>query len=1367
MGQNKKMYVGVNMSSTSVGMAVTDEHYNLYRIKGQDFWCSRTFSKADTAEKQRLNRIMRRNLQREKARLGALRDLFANEIEKVDAGFYTRLDESFYHLEDKSTPEPYSVFCDKDYTDADYFHEYPTIFHLRKELLHPSKPAYDVRLVYLALANMFKHRGHFINDAVEFEGSNKDIQEIYINLAENAALYNIDLSGVTDTNELLCILTQKGKSRVAKLDDVSKFMNITKKDKSAYELLKLICGIKGTLYHIYGPDVISEENKKMVLGFRESNYEDASSEAVNLLGDDYFSLIENAKQLHDAALLFSLIGEYPYLSDARAAIYEEHKEDLALLKKVMRKYAGQGSYDDMFRFMKEGSYSAYVGSTNAKGVKIRRNGGKGRSQKDLYDNIKKVLKDLPAEDKDVMYILDKIENETFMQKQNTSANTVIPNSVHVAEMKAILKNAEAYLPFLKEVDETGLSVSEKIVQLFTFHIPYYVGPLGTNGHRAWAKRRQGEEKGKIYPWNFEQKIDTKKASEDFILNMVRHCTYVSGERCLPKQSLLYERFMVLNELNNLTIDGQKPTVQEKQQIFNELFTTGKKISLQALKIYLYKNDIIQSKDVILGGIDNGFTTSLSSVGKFKSILGDAFFTPENQKMAEQIIFYGTVYGNDKKFFKERIEKEYGHRLSKDQIKRIVGFKFNGWGRLSKTFLELSGSCGCGECSLIEALWNTNHNLKELLSDQYDFKDSLERMTKTAYKPLSAWSIDDLDDTYLSPSVKRMVWQTIKMLKETCELTGKEPDKIFVEMLREDGEKVQKKSRKKKLISLYTTLKKEDKEWAEMKLKEINEIPEADFKNRKLYLYYMQQCKCMYSGEPIDRESLMNDNLYNIDHIYPKHYIKDDSIENNLVLVRKPINKDKNDDFPLSETIQKKQTAFWRMLCRNGFITMEKYNRLVRTTPFTDEEKAAFINRQIVEIRQGTKMITQILSQAFPDTRIVFVKADLVSEFKKKFEIYKSNELNTSLPAKDAYLNIVVGNVYDTKFTTNPLNFIKAAKKDPKNTSYKYHMDKVFDYDVIRNGEQAWITENELTKNKVLKTMQKNSVIITKKTESHQGCLFNLTIYGKDTVKKNPDSYLPVKTHDLKRDALKYGGVTSVASSGYVLVEYKVQGQIVKSFEAIPIYLGSPDTLSEQVLLDYVFEILKKEYKNKTVTDLKICIPFIPFESKILLNGFHYYLGGRSGNSIILKNAEPLYLSVPDEAYLKKLMKAVNTNYYKEKKDGSSVITKEKNLMFFKMLCEKFTHAPYRNHQCDVYSSYLKDKDALFDSLNIEQQCFVISQIILWNTGIIQTMNLKFLQEKEHVASKSMNKHISRYREVVLIHQSATGMLHSRKDLLKL
>lgn len=1364
----RKMYVGIDMGTSSVGMAVTDENYNLYRVKGRDFWCSRIFAEADTAAERRMNRISRRRRQREAARQGVLRELFSKEINKVDAGFFARLDESKYHMEDRDSEQPYTLFADNGYTDKDYFNDYPTIFHLRNELLHPTKDAYDVRLVYLAIANMFKHRGHFLNETLDVDKITSNAEEIYRLLVETAMLYGVELPVSVDVEKVVNAISEKGISRSKHLENVSGYLGVQKKEKRAYEILKLVCGMSGLLINVYGEEVIGEENKKFSINFRDSSYEEKEGQALDLLGDEYFELLEITKEFHDIGMLSSIMKGHKYLSESRVELYEEHKRDLDMLQRVMKRY-DMKAYNEMFRVMKEGNYSAYVGSVNALGKKIRRNGGKGRSQEEFYKGVKAALRNFPENDKDVKAIQDKIDSETFMPKQLTASNGVIPNQLHVSEMKAILANAEKYLPFLLDIDESGLTISQRIVQLFSFHIPYYVGPIGAKGANVWAKRRPGEEKGKVYPWNFQKKIDTQAAAEEFVGRMVKHCTYLTGERTLPKQSLLYEKFMVLNVLNNLKINGKKPDVSVKQGIYENLFGAGKKVTLSTLKSYLYNNSIIASQnDVKIDGIDDGFNVSLTSVGKFRGILGDDLFTDENRVMVEKIIFWGTVYGNDKKFFKERIENEYGERLTPEQIKRIAGFKFNGWGRLSKAFLELPGNCECGECSLIQALWETNHNLMELLSEQYGFKKSLDAMLNVAEKPLSDWTIEDLDGKYLSAPVKRMVWQTMKMLREVCDLTGKEPDKIFVEMPREHEKYATRKdSRKKKLIELYTALKSERKAWAELKIREIDGRGEADFRIKKLYLYYLQQGKCMYSGETIELCDLMNNNLYDIDHIYPRHFIKDDSIENNLVLVKKQINSHKSDTFPLEKDMQKDRAGFWKTLSEHGFITKEKYNRLTRTEAFTDEEKAAFINRQVVETGQGTKAISQVLQQAFPNTQVIFVKAGIVSDFRKKFEINKVRTLNDTHHANDAYLNIVVGNTYNTKFTNRPINFIKDGAKNPASDYFKYHMDKIFDFNVCRDSEKAWVADNGVSKKHVLSVVNRNTVTITRKTEESHGALFNkTTVWGKEIAKGNPDAYMPVKTGDTKaQDVTKYGGITSIANSGYTLVEYTLKGKTVRSLEALPVYLGRSDTLTDAKILEYVTETIRREYKGKEVSDVKVCVPYIPFKAKVKIDGFYYYIGGKTGNSIYLNNDVPLYLSRDDEEYLRKITKAIEkANYEEIDKNGNTIITKEKNGAFFRTLALKLSSKPYTNNRWNIYR-IIEGKEDAFGALDIERQCFVLNQIIYWINSTTQNVNLKDLKGSEHAGQLTINKKISECKEVILIHQSVTGMYERKIDLL--
>lgn len=541
--------------------------------------------------------------------------------------------------------------------------------------------------------------------------------------------------------------------------------------------------------------------------------------------------------------------------------------------------------------------------------------------------------------------------------------------MHLRELKRILENASGYLPFLNEIDESGLTVKERIAQLYEFQIPYYVGPLSKqNSKNAWANRRPGEEKGRILPWNFEQKIDVNQAAEDFIKRMVRHCSYLDAEFTLPKQSLMYEKYMVLNELNNLRINGEKPTVLQKQQIYNELFGKGKRITQKALINYLKDEGIVEKdSEPIISGIDGDFKASLSTFGKLRTVLKEEARKDSSQEMMDQIVFWATVYGDDKRFIRARIEEHYSEILDDHAIKQLLGMKFNGWGNLSKAFLEMEGASKEDGVyrSVIQALWETNDNLMELLGQRYTYKEELEKRVQTKEKPLAEWTIDDLDGMYLSPSVKRMVWQTLKIIREITEVRGSAPSKIFVEMARDDAQTKAKnkgkrtKSRKDFLLECY----KDDKAWKD----ELTSVDDGELRAKKLYLYYLQMGRCMYSGEAIDLASLMSGNtMYDIDHIHPRHFVKDDSLENNLVLVKKDKNAHKSDNYPLESEIRNKQFGFWKSLLDKGLITKTKFTRLIRSEDFSPEELAGFINRQLVETRQGTKAITKILQQAFPD-----------------------------------------------------------------------------------------------------------------------------------------------------------------------------------------------------------------------------------------------------------------------------------------------------------------------------------------------------------------------------------------------------------------
>lgn len=1358
MKENENYYIGLDMGTSSVGWAVTDENYNLLRAKGKDLWGVRLFEEAETSVERRVNRIARRRRQREKARIGLLKDYFSDEINRIDPGFYQRCEESKFYMEDRSTDnrQPYALFADTGYTDKDYYRDYKTIFHLRAELIDSREP-HDVRLVYLAVLNIFKHRGHFLNSGDINVTDNEEFGLLWKSVHDLAVNVEIDFPDAVATSEIESILTNDKLSKTKKYEGILAELQIEKnKNKRAAELIKLICGMSAKCGILFEDEIHDEELQKKGFSFTDINYEAAAAEIEPQVSTEIWELIEKVKEIYDLCLLSNIRKGCTYLSQARVKNYEKHEKDLKLLKCLVKEYIPE-EYDEFFRDMGKDNYSAYVGSVNSSKKKIRRNDarkGNALSREDFYKSIKKLLQKMPETDERVKKVNYDLDSERFLPKQLTASNGVIPNQLHRAELHVILENASEYLPFLNVMDESGLSVREKIEKLFEFQIPYYVGPLNAacknNGGNAWVVRK---ENGRVFPWNLEEKVDIKESRKEFISRMVRHCSYLKGETVLPKNSLAYEKFMVLNELNNLKIRGERISVELKQDIYEGLFLKGKKVTGKKLQDYLVANGIInRDEQDAVSGIDGNFNTSLASLGKFVETLGERAKEWSIQKAIEDIIFWGTVYSNDKKVVKECIDEKYPGLFTEQELKRILGFKFKDWGRLSKEFLELEGADKeTGEImSISRRLWETNDNLMQLLGERYTYQNELQNRVQEAAAPLKEMNYEDIEELGLSAPVRRMVWQTLLVLQDIQKVLKKEPEKIFVEMARGGGKKGDRKqSRKKKFQELYKNCR-DEKELAGS----LESYEESAFRSKKLYLYYLQKGRCMYTGQTIELSDLFNDNLYDIDHIYPRHFVKDDNIDNNLVLVRKESNAHKSDTFPIESGIQKAQAGFWKSLRDGGFMNEEKFHRLMRKEGFTSEDKAGFISRQLVETGQATRMMTQILGSALPDADIIFPKGGNVSEFRKKFELLKARNINDFHHAQDAYLNIVVGNSYDVKFTRNPINFIRDYERDEK--KYAYNLGRMFEKDIARNGKTAWVASEKGKEDTgsivtVKKNMAKNTPMVTRMNfEVHGGVTNKQTVYGHGEAKNGV--YLPMKTSDERLcDVTKYGGKMGIATAYFFLVEHEVKKKRIRTLEIVPIYLKQVIEARPEGLLEYCENGLG-------LVNPRVCVKKIKLQSLVRVNGFYLHITGRTGPQLIVRNAVSLCLDQKWVNYIK----AINNFVEKGLAVGDETpVTKALNEELFQILVDKHTKGIYAKKP-NTLSGKMIDWQKKLNGADLESQVEAIYEIL----KVTECANYSMKAQKLgfSVTQMLINKKIDIAEEFLLINQSPSGLFESVIDL---
>ena len=1364
-------FIGLDVGTDSVGWAVTDTEYRLKKAGGKPLWGAYLFAQAETAENRRGFRTGRRRTARTRYRLRLLQSLFGAEIEKVDPTFFIRLNNSALFAEDKDDriATKYILFGDADYNDKDYFKQFPTIFHLRKYLTENAPQ--DIRLLYLACHHIIKSRGHFLFDNENMNVVSTDtVRMAFCNI--NAAL----AEGVTDDEQFdaspafsmsdekfvaACEIVRSKKTGSDKQKKLAEIFGINRSDKRALSVLRLICGNTCKADDLYGKEL--DDNVKIDL----SAIDDVKFSQIQEMYDDG-CLLDGIKAIYDWSVLSDILGGEKSISAARVHSYDTHKYDLSLLKKYVREQCAD-KYKNVFRYdVNAKNYAAYIGMDKHKSYKkATRDAFYKFMEEQVFvdgkDGFIRWLDDNGANDARVRY-----ERGEFLPKQKLFSNGVIPHQLHLNELSAILNNAKCKYAFLNETDSRGKSVAERVEELLKFRIPYYVGPLG-GGKFAWAVRHEGMQNVKITPWNFDEVIDKDASEEKFIKNMTCKCTYIPTEDVLPTGSLLYGEAVFLSELNNLKVNGQKD--DKLIDWVYELAHTEKKITKSkiwnALKIHGCDMTNITKESIT--GIDGDMKSSLSSYILFNKTLEGNI---ENEReMCEEIILWSTLV-SDKDRLKKRITAKYGKKLTEKQIKEICGFTFTKWGRLSRTLLDGITSekalGAAGEClTVIQSMRLNKTNLSETLTAaRWGFdKAILEYNERNA-----SGDKQKIDDMYCSPSVKRALRRTLAVVEEIVKIMGCATKKIMIETAR-GGTKEQKGkrtvSRKEKLLGLYKSVKSDTREFAKA-IAEIDGREERDFSSKRLYAYYMQNCRCMYSGERIEINELFDKNKYDFDHIYPQSKVNDDSFDNNLALVKKEYNARKTDKYPLPADIQIKMRGFWDDLHKHGFISDEKYKRLTRTSELTPSDIADFESRQLVMTQQSTKLVAQILKANFGESEIVYSKASKAAEFKNRFgefaekagcaekyraELVKVRELNNLHHAKDAYINIVVGNVLNTEYGHD----ISAYYKN------KSEKEMRSDYTLFRRGVKgAWDPVRDIPL--VFDTYYTDNCRVVRFVNEDSGQLFDATIKTAGTN----DKLIPLKAKGKISDTKKYGGYDSAKTAYFALVKSKdKKGNAVLSLEAIPVMAA----ILQGGASRYVSE-------KCGLVDSQIVIPKIRLSSLLIVNGSPVYLKGKTGVQIIFDNAAELFTDRKQTAYLKRVVsfnkkfgEAAKYKKHIEVNEEYDGITREQNIELYETFIQKLGANMYASLPMSKQKGQLLSYKAQFIEMPLEIQCVVLCKLAAFTKADSVHLNLTdFKDENGKVCVKTagvnlMNKFVNG-KNVKWVVQSPTGQYRQVIDFDK-
>ena len=1220
--------VGLDMGTGSVGWCVVDKNGRLLHFKKQPTWGSRLFDSAQPASEARVHRGQRRRYVRRRWRLDLLQGLFKEEMDKVDPEFFMRLNMS-------RLVEGDPIFNGNDFTIDDYYKRFPTIYHLRKWLMETDEKA-DLRLVYLAMHNIVKHRGNFLRqEEKNLKSSNADPSKataaFFSALREWCSARGLEEPAKKD-DQLAKVLTNEQKlNRSTLAQEIQPLIVISASDdpdfdpkKASKALANAMVGLAAEFKDVFGD--FACEKTKISLG------SDEDLEALrDTCPDDCTELLDALCGVYSAYVLQGLLsyasGES--ISANMIAKFNRYDEDLQTLKDLVHEYCDQAQFKAFFRGptyreLDENDLSDRYSYDKAQGYTAYNLHKLGYDE--FKKEVEKLLKGTGAQD-DERYIdmMARFERQQFLRRLKTSDNGAIYYQLHLEELETIIKNQGRFYPFLK--DDAG-----KIMSLVSFRIPYYVGPLTDRNARVdahgnkrfqWSERKPGMEDATVTPWNWDKVIDKNKSAENFIMRMTGDCTYLAGEKTLPKCSLLYEEFCVLNELNGVRWsddgdDWRRFDAAQREGIIRDLFHRYRRVTYKKIADWLVQQGEANNPRVKGGQGESALESKLGSLLFFtKDILHVDDVVPGTKlyEDVETIILWSTLF-EDRSILKEKLEDEFGPSGSGLlDAAQICKKRLTGWGRLSKRFLcgiRVDAQSG-RSVSIMDVLREGNPNstrrcgetmvmMEALRDEDLGFQKTVDDANRAYYAEQgSELGVNDLPG---SPAIRRSLNQAIRIVDEIAGIAGHAPSNIFIEVTRDEDEKGKRTRRRyDQLKEALEAFKKDDPRiWEEIKEASPNDLDE------RLTLYFMQRGRCLYSGRPIDINQLSNAGLYEVDHIIPRAYIKDDSLENKALVYREE-NQRKTNELLLDESIRRKMSSEWRVLHDAHLIGDKKFNNLLRSR-ITEGAMKGFVARQLVETSQMVKLAQSLLEAryAYEETKVVPVKASMSHNLREAVGFVKCREANDFHHAHDAYLACRIGlfiqmrhpGIYD-----NPIGYTRVVK------DYVGSQAKVFNRTHQMPGSAGFVINSFLTSGfdketgeifkdtwdadaeveGMRRALNYRQCYISRMPQEDTGAFWKATIYSPRNPKMGPKLALAVKRG---LDPKQFGGFSSQQFAYFFIYEAKKKGKPCFQFAEVPVWLAErinarPEALVEYASglaegagLDFVRVVRSKIYKKQLI-----------------------------------------------------------------------------------------------------------------------------------------------------------------------------------------
>lgn len=564
-------------------------------------------------------------------------------------------------------------------------------------------------------------------------------------------------------------------------------------------------------------------------------------------------------------------------------------------------------------------------------------------------------------------------------------------SDYIKEVKQILKNQD--LP--EEVDK-------QIIEVIQRKRAYYEGPGSYISPTPY---------GRFIVSNGEIK------EIDLIEKMRGKCSVYPDESRAAKMSYSANLFNLLNDLNNLTVEGEKLTYEQKQDIIEIVNKDGGITPTKLLK-YLQ----VDKENVTGFRIDSHekpLLTEFKGYKILKKILDkyDKREVYDDKKNIDRIIDILTqCKGIEER--KERISELFMNTDITEEIVLEVSLvkKISGYHSLSYKAIEM-----------------LNNEMLHSELNQMQLLHQLELFDKNRESTKGNKNIYADDEAILSPVAKRAQRETFKVVNKLREIYG-EFETIVVETTRDKNSE----DRKKNIRDRQKFYEQQNKQVDELlKTEGYDSTHISGATKLKIRLYLQQNGKSAYTLQELNlKEIITNPRAYEVDHIIPISISLDDSI-NNKVLVTYKENQEKGQNTPVmayrGNMFSDKDAIFGKFkaftLSNHNYSRKKKEYLLYEKdiTKFSNIKE--FINRNLVDTAYASRVVLNTLMHYFKDndidTKVFTVRGSATSAFRKRIHLQKDRDEDYSHHAIDALIVATIRkmgllNTYLTKYSYEEL-----------------------------------------------------------------------------------------------------------------------------------------------------------------------------------------------------------------------------------------------------------------------------------------------------------------------------------------------------------